>query len=261
LINASNAAFELQGASVEYPTVHALHHVSLRIERGEAVAFVGPSGSGKTTLLRLLNGSMRPTHGTVRVNGRSLSDLTVEELRRARASIGFVHQDLRLIPNLRVQQNVIAGRLGRLSFGASLRAMLFPQSALTREVHAVLERVGIAEKLFERADRLSGGQQQRVAIARALFQQPVALLADEPVSSVDPARAREAVQLLTQLSRELGMTLCVSLHHLELAREFFPRLIGLKRGHIVFDRATSDIRREQFDALYELDATELRAAS
>ena len=260
-MNTSHAAFALEAVSVEYTNAHALQNVSLRIDRGEAVAFVGPSGSGKTTLLRLLNGSVRPTRGTVRVNGSALGDMSAEELRRTRASIGFVHQDLRLIPNLRVQQNVIAGRFGRLSFGASLRAMLFPHSALTREVHEALERVGIAEKLFERADRLSGGQQQRVAIARALFQQPVALLADEPVSSVDPARARESVQLLTRLSRELGMTLCVSLHHLELARECFPRLIGLRRGHIVFDQATSTLSREQFDALYRLDAAELRAVS
>jgi phosphonate transport system ATP-binding protein len=256
-MSASDAAFVLDAVSVEYSNVPALHDVSVRIDRGEAVAFVGPSGSGKTTLLRLLNGSVRPMRGTVDVGGRALGDMTAEELRRTRASIGFVHQDLRLIPSLCVQQNVIAGRFGRLSFGASLRAMLLTPNRLTREVHEVLERVGIAEKLFERTERLSGGQQQRVAIARALFQQPVALLADEPVSSVDPARARDSVQLLTRLSRELGMTLCVSLHHLELAREFFPRLIGLRRGRIAFDQPTSKLSCEQFDALYRLDAAEL----
>jgi phosphonate transport system ATP-binding protein len=256
-MSASDAAFSLDAVSVEYPNALALADVSVRIARGEAVAFVGPSGSGKTTLLRLLNGSVRPTRGTVRVGGSVLGDMTPKELRRTRASIGFVHQDLRLVPNLRVQHNVIAGRFGRLSFGASLRAMLLTPNRLSREVHEVLERVGIAEKLFARTDSLSGGQQQRVAIARALFQQPVALLADEPVSSVDPARARDAVQLLTRLSRELGMTLCVSLHHLELAREFFPRLIGLRRGRIVFDQAATGLGREQFDALYRLDAAEL----
>lgn len=256
-MSATDAAFVLDAVSVEYPSAPALRDVSVRIDPGEAVAFVGPSGSGKTTLLHLLNGSVRPTRGTVRVAGSALGDMTAQELRRTRASIGFVHQDLRLIPNLRVQQNVLAGRFGRLSFSASLRAMLLTPKRLTREVHEVLERVGIAEKLFERTERLSGGQQQRVAIARALFQQPVALLADEPVSSVDPARARDSVQLLTRLSRELGVTLCVSLHHLELAREFFPRLIGLKHGSIVFDQAASELSHEQFEALYRLDAAEL----
>jgi phosphonate transport system ATP-binding protein len=256
-MSASDAAFALDSVSVHYPGAPALEDVSVRIDRGEAVAFVGPSGAGKTTLLRLLNGSVRPTLGTVRVGGSALGDMSPKELRRTRASIGFVHQDLRLVPNLRVQQNVIAGRFGRLSFSASLRAMLLTPNRLTREVHEALERVGIAEKLFERTDRLSGGQQQRVAIARALFQQPVALLADEPVSSVDPARASDSVQLLTRLSRELGMTLCVSLHHLELARKFFPRLIGLKRGQVVFDQAASALNRDQFDELYRLDAAKL----
>lgn len=255
-MSASDTAFQLDGVSVEYPNALALQDASVRINRGEAVAFVGPSGSGKTTLLRLLNGSVRPTRGRVCVGGSALGDMSAQELRRTRASIGFVHQDLRLIPSLPVQQNVIAGRFGRLSFLASLRAMLLTPRRLSCEAHEMLERVGIAEKLFERTERLSGGQQQRVAIARALFQQPVALLADEPVSSVDPARARDSVQLLTRLSRELGMTLCVSLHHLELAREFFPRLIGLRRGHIVFDQAASDLSREQFEALYRLDVAQ-----
>lgn len=253
----TDAAFVLDGVSVEYPNLRALDDVSVRIDGGEAVAVVGPSGSGKTTLLHVLNGSVRPAGGTIRVHGRPLGDMTARELRRTRASIGFVHQDLRLVPNLRVHHNVIAGRFGRLSFSASLRAMLLPPRRLKCDVYEVLERVGIAEKLFERTDRLSGGQQQRVAIARALFQQPVALLADEPVSSVDPARAKDSVQLLTRLSRELGMTLCVSLHHLELAREFFPRLIGLRRGRIIFDQAPSELSHEQFEALYRLDAAEL----
>ena len=133
-------------------------------------------------------------------------------------------------------------------------ALRLPQGA---EVHqAVLhghERVGIEEKLYQRTDRLSGGQQQRVAIARALYQQPTSILADEPVSSVDPARARSAVQLLTDISREDGLTLCVSLHNLNLAREFFPRLIGLRNGEIVFDSATSDLEEDRFQQLYEAD--------
>jgi phosphonate transport system ATP-binding protein len=235
----------------------AVESVSLAIHAGEAVAFVGPSGSGKTTLLRLFNGSVRPKSGTVSVGGRTLGQMGPRELRRTRASIGFVHQDLRLVPNLRVVQNVVAGRLGSLSLAASLRAMLFTPKALEHEAHEMLERVGIGDKLYERTDRLSGGQRQRVAIARALFQGPVALIADEPVSSVDPARARDAVRLLASISRESGLTLCVSLHNLELAREFFPRLVGLRRGRVMFDQRAADVRGEQFEALYRLDAAEL----
>ena len=250
----SLAAFVLDGVSVVYGQAPALEQVSLQIRAGEAVAFVGPSGSGKTTLLRLLNGSVRPTSGNVRIRGRALGEMSATELRQTRASIGFVHQDLRLVPNLRVAQNVVAGRLGTLSLIGSLRAMLLPPRRLVHEVHEILERVGVGEKLYERTDRLSGGQKQRVAIARALFQRPVALLADEPVSSVDPARARDAVQLLAHISRESGLTLCVSLHNLDLAREFFPRLVGLRRGQVAFDARTTDLHRDQFDALYHLDA-------
>ena len=249
--------FSLDEVRVRYGDTTALERVTLRIEPGEAVAFVGPSGAGKTTLLRLLNGSVRPALGTVKVSGRALASMGPDEFRRVRASIGVVHQDLRLIPNLRVLQNVIAGRLGTMSLGTSVRALLFPPKYLVHEVHEVLERVGIAEKLYERTDRLSGGQRQRVAIARALFQRPVALFADEPVSSVDPARARAVLQLLTSVSRERGMTLCVSLHNLELAREFFFRLVGLRHGRVVFDSPTSDLGNADFDALYRLDPLEV----
>lgn len=250
-------AFTLEQVNVAYRQTSALTGVSLTVQAGEAVAFVGPSGSGKTTLLRLLNGSLGPTTGVVRVNGQRLGEMSARELRRTRASIGFVHQDLRLVPNLRVVQNVIAGRLGSLSFPASLQAMLLTPRHLLGEAYETLQRVGIAEKLYERTDRLSGGQRQRVAIARALFQQPIALLADEPVSSVDPARARDTVRLLAEVSRDSNLTLCVSLHNLELAREFFPRIVALRRGRVIFDRPTTAVRAEEFEALYHLAPEEL----
>jgi phosphonate transport system ATP-binding protein len=253
------SGFRLEGASVRYGALGALHDVDLGIEAGEAVGLVGPSGAGKTTLLRLLNGTLRPTTGSVHVNGDALRDLSRSGLKRVRASIGFVHQDLSLVPNLRVAQNVIAGRLGRLSFLGSLRAMLLPRRADVARAFAILDRVGIPEKLFERTDRLSGGQQQRVAIARALFQEPAALLADEPVSSVDPARARDTVALLTSISREEGLTLCMSLHNMELARAYFPRLVGMRAGRVVFDKPSDEIGDAEFHALYDLGTAEMLA--
>jgi phosphonate transport system ATP-binding protein len=230
----------------------ALHGISLSIAQGEAVAIVGPSGAGKTTLLRLLNGGVRPTAGRVLVNGNPLQDLGTHDLRRVRADIGFVHQDLRLVPNIRVLHNVIAGRLGRLSLASSLMAAFWPSHSTQREVYDILQRVGIPEKLHERTDRLSGGQQQRVAIARALFQRPTALLADEPVSSVDPARARDVISLLAGISRRGGLTLCVSLHNLEVACAFFPRLIGLRGGRVIFDEQSGELTPERFSDLYRL---------
>jgi phosphonate transport system ATP-binding protein len=163
------------------------------------------------------------------------------------------------VPSLRVLQNVLAGRLGGLSFLPSLRTMLLPSKREVRRVHEILERVGIPEKLYERTDRLSGGQKQRVAVARALEQDPAALLADEPVSSVDPARARDLVRLLTEISRERGLTLCMSLHNVEIAREYFPRLVGLRHGRIAFDRPAAKIGDPEIRALYTLAREELLA--
>lgn len=256
MIDTANA-FELDDVTVQFPAVTALQRVTMRVSVGEQVALVGPSGSGKTTLLRLLNGTIRPTSGRVRVHEQDTGQLSSSQLRQLRARIGFVHQDLSLVPNIRVLQNVLTGRMGRASLARSFRTMLLPSRTETAEVHGLLERVGVEEKLYQRTDKLSGGQQQRVAIARALYQQPDAILADEPVSSVDPARARDTVRLLTEISNDEGLTLCMSLHNLGLAREFFPRLIGLRHGEIVFDRLTKDLSDDEFQSLYQLTDEEL----
>lgn len=244
--------FDLVDVSVRFGEVSALDSVDLTLEPGEAVALVGPSGAGKTTLMRLLNGTVRPDAGSVWVEGRGLAGLSPRDLRRQRARIGFVHQDLHLVPNLRVLRNVLSGGLGRLSLPASLRTMLMPPKARVREVFDLLADVGIEDKIFEYTGRLSGGERQRVAIARALFQRCRALLADEPVSSVDPARAQDTLELLLRICGEQGITLCASLHNLELARRYFPRLIGLRGGRVVFDRPSADIRTEELERLYEL---------
>jgi len=245
--------FQLSSVDVRFGQIAALRDLSLEIHPGERVAFVGPSGGGKTTLLRLLNATVRPTAGSVDSLGHPLANLSARELRDVRSRIAFIHQDLGLVPNLRVLQNVIAGRLGRRGTFGALRDLLRPSRSDTLDVHRILDRVGIGDRLYERTDRLSGGEQQRVAIARALFQQPAALLADEPVSSVDPARARDTVKLLAELSVERDLTLCMSLHNLKLAREFFPRLIGLRDGRVVFDQPSSELSDDAFAQLYQID--------
>jgi phosphonate transport system ATP-binding protein len=146
-----------------------------------------------------------------------------------------------------------------MSLLRGLKMMFLPSSAQTAEVHDLLQQVGIAEKLYQRTDTLSGGQQQRVAIARALFQKPQAILADEPISSVDPARARDTIELLKTIATDGKLTLCASLHDLDSAREFFPRLIGIRRGRVVFDKPPSELTDDQFKALYDLDKSEILA--
>lgn len=242
----------VRNVSVQFGNVAALRDICLEVAAGERLALVGLSGAGKTTLLRLFNGMVRPAAGHVCTLGQRLDALSSHRLRQLRSRVGFVHQDLNLIPNLNVLQNVLAGRLGQLSTLRALRLFTLPPKPVLTEVYSLLERVGIGEKLYERVDRLSGGQRQRVAIARALFQRPEILLADEPVSSVDPARARSVLELLTELAQERGLTLCVSIHNLRLARQFFPRLVGLRAGEIVFDKRTTAIEEGEFQTLFQI---------
>ena len=243
--------------TVRFGDIEALHDVSLAIHRGERLALVGPSGSGKSTLLRTMIAATLPTTGSITVDGAALATLNPGAVRALRTRIGFIHQHLGLVPHLRAWQNVACGHIGRLGFWAALRHVFLPDRTVRTDLATLLARVGLAGRTETRTDRLSGGQQQRVAIARALWQHPEALLADEPVSSLDPARARAALSLLTRLSSEDGLTLIVSLHQLDLAREFFPRLVGLRGGRIVFDRPSAEVGAAEFHALYELTAGEM----
>ena len=245
--------FHLDDVSRSFGAVGAVSGVVLDIAAGERVALIGASGSGKTTLLRLMGAQIGPRTGTLTVLGDEPAVLREKELRQLRSRVAFIPQDLGLVPNLRVSQNVVGGRFGKRSLLGALRDLLMPAVEVRRDLFAILDRVGIAEKMYDRVDTLSGGQQQRVAVARALFQKPEVLLADEPISAVDPARARNVLELLTGLCAEEELTLVVSLHQLELAREFFPRLVGLKEGRVLFDRATSELRPEEVEELYELE--------
>jgi len=243
----------LDGVTVSLGGKVVLHGLDLAVHAGEAVALVGPSGAGKTTALRVLGAALAPDWGRVAIEGQDVLGLGGRERRRARSRVGFVHQQLALVPQLRVHQNVAAGRFGRQGLLESLRATLFPSRRELIEMHTLTEQVGVAELLFRRTDTLSGGQQQRVAIARALYQEPVLLLADEPVASVDPERARAVVELLLALCRERGLALVVSLHDLDLAREHFDRLVGLRAGRLAFDAPAQDLAEGDFTRLYELD--------
>lgn len=230
-----------------------LQDITLDIPEGQLVAFVGPSGAGKTTLLKLLNGGVPCAQGTVEVAGCQVQQLQGAGLRTLRRGIGFVHQDLRLVPNLRVSQNVLSGKLGGRNLLQSLRMILRPAVGDLEQVHRLLRRVGIPDKIFQRVDRLSGGEAQRVAVARALIQEPFLLAADEPVASVDPARAREVLGLLTEICRHDGLTLCVSLHDPALVREFFERVIGLRQGRMVLDVPVGDLTDTRLETLYALE--------
>ena len=226
----------------------ALDGISLTVGGGEHVAFIGPSGAGKTTLVRILNLTLRPTAGTLVFEGRDVSALSGAALRRARARIGTIYQQQNLVGRLRVVHNVLAGNLGRWSTLEAAASLVRPRGA--GQAAGALERVGIPEKLHARTDELSGGQQQRVAIARVLVQDPDVILADEPVSSVDPSLAVTLVSLLRDLSHERRKTLLVNLHSVDLALNYFPRVVGIRDGRVRFDLAPEKVSGELLAELY-----------
>ncbi|MDP8938152.1 MAG: ATP-binding cassette domain-containing protein [Actinomycetota bacterium] len=245
------AAFSLRDVTVRFGAVHALEGVDLDVAPGERVALVGPSGAGKSTLLGLLNGTLRPSSGRVEVLGRDLARLRPRELRAVQSRIGAVRQQFDLVGPLRVVHNVNAGRLGQWSLARAAWSLLSPRDV--GAIDTALRRVGIPDKLHERIDRLSGGEQQRVALARVLVQDPAAILADEPISSLDPARGREVMDLLRDLAVERGRTLVVSLHAFEYAVSHCDRVVGLRGGRILFDAAADRVDAAMTDELYRID--------
>lgn len=226
----------------------ALEGVSLSIPEGEAVVLLGPSGAGKTTLLTLLDGRLRGWRGRVSILGSALDPDQPPPLAR-RADSGFVFQEFALVERSTVLRNVLNGRLGRMG---TLRALFARPSAQDLGVaRAALTDCGIADLADRRVDSLSGGQRQRVAIARCLAQEPRLILADEPVSNLDPARAAEILTLLTQAARRRGATTVFSSHQPDLARRFADRIVGMCHGRIVFDTATADLTEDDTVRLYD----------
>lgn len=248
----NGTAFRLENVGQRLGGHDVLSGVDLVVRRGERVGLIGPSGAGKTTLLRILAGMYQPTSGRVLVGTHMTERLSRAEIREIRRKTGFIHQSLDLVPELRVVSNVLAGRLGYQNVFQALRALLWPKSSDLLRVHEALDRVGLTEKMYVRTDTLSGGQAQRVALARVLHQDPEAILADEPVSSVDPARARDLLELLRSINQATGKPVVISLHAVDLAREFCTRLVGLRAGRIVFDGEAKSIDDEKVRALYDL---------
>jgi phosphonate transport system ATP-binding protein len=226
---------ELRDVVVRYPGMAraALDGVNLEIASGETVALVGSSGSGKTTLLRTINALVPVTSGNVIVDGTHVESLRGKALRAMRTRLAFIAQHHDLVDRLRVHQNVMAGALGRWSAMHALRYLAVPLPAELEEARAALERVGIPDKLRAKTSDLSGGERQRVAIARALVQRPEAILADEPVASLDPQLASQILELLTALAREGGLALVCSLHQPQLAERHFDRIVRLERGRLL----------------------------
>lgn len=246
--SASPTSIQTKALEVTYPNGYkALHSTSLNITQGSFVVLLGTSGAGKSTLLRSLNGLVQPSKGSVYIEG--LGDLAnAAILKRHRRQTGMVFQQHHLIGRLSVLNNVLLGRLG---YHAGWRMLTSWTRAEKEQALAVIERVGLLDRALTRADHLSGGQQQRVGMARALIQQPKILLADEPVASLDPNTSVRLLQSMHDICKSDGLTAVVSLHQVDLARQFADRIIGLKGGAVVFDGSPDMLTTQRAETLYQ----------
>jgi phosphonate transport system ATP-binding protein len=230
----------------------ALTDVSFSVKPGEFLAVIGLSGSGKSTLLRCINRLIEPTEGHVIWNGEDITAASQDEMLRIRRKIGMIFQHFNLVSRSRVITNVLAGRLGYVNPAMSL-INRFPKSDLEMAIKE-LDRVGIADQAYKRADELSGGQQQRVGIARAMMQEPEIILADEPVASLDPVLAHSIMQYLEMINREYGVMVLCSLHFLDLVHRYADRAIALNEGKLMFDGTPDEINDEKFKEIYGKEA-------
>lgn len=235
--------------------VLALDDVSFSVKRGEFLVVIGLSGSGKSTLLRCINRLIEPTAGRVLFDGIDVTTASAKELREVRRQMAMIFQQFNLVKRSSVLTNVLSGRLGYISPWLTA-AHRFPRSDIQAAL-ANLERVGIPEQAYKRADELSGGQQQRVGIARALMQGPQLLMADEPVASLDPATANSIFRYLEEINHQEGVTVLCSLHFLSLARRYGTRILALKDGKIVFEGLPAEIDEIRFKEIYGEDAEEV----
>jgi phosphonate transport system ATP-binding protein len=254
---------ELDAVAARHPaaraaSVPALKALSLSVAAGEQVAVIGPSGAGKTTLLHVLACALPPQTGTLRVGGKAPWSLPRRALQALRGQLFLAPQTPPLPPRQRVVTAVLAGRLPAQGLWSSLASLFYPNDIPA--AHAALERFDLADKLFERVDRLSGGERQRIGLARALLAPAKLWLVDEPLSSLDPARAQQAMETLLSEARARGVTLVVTLHQVDMALAHFPRIVGLRDGALAFDLPRAQVSRERLAQLYAQHEDELEGA-
>ena len=228
-----------------------LDDVDLTIQDGEFVAIIGRSGAGKSTLLRAVNRMHRITAGTLTVNGTDVSTLSGKALRQFRRGIGMVFQSFNLVTRTSVIKNVLSACVPDMPFWRVLLGAFRKEDKL--KALESLDKVGILDKAYMRADQLSGGQQQRVALARTLTQSPSIILADEPVAALDPVTAKQVMQDFVRINQELGISILLNIHHVELALEYADRIIGIRAGKIVYDGPSDKVDQAVLDSIYGED--------
>ncbi len=229
-------------------TEEALRNINLEIDKGEQLVLLGSSGAGKSTLLRCTNLSIRPTSGKIYINDKEITTMSAREVKQIRRQIGVISQHFNLLEGTTALKNVLLGRLGYMRTLPSIIGRFTDEDMAI--AHDALSRVGLDEYRGKRVSDLSGGQKQRVAVARALAQRSTILLADEPVSSLDPKLMKEIMDLIRQVCLEDNITLIASLHFLELAKSYATRMIGLRDGEVVFDNSPDELTDKDIIDIY-----------
>lgn len=248
---AAPAVASVRGVSKTFGARKALDGVSLEVASGEMVALIGPSGSGKSTLLRSITG-LQPIDpgGAIAVFGETVQKdgRVTGAVRKARARLGMIFQQFNLVGRLSLFSNVMLGALGRIPGWQGALGM-WP-GADKKKAMAALHRVGVSDYAAQRANTLSGGQQQRGAIARAIVQGAQAILADEPVASLDPVSARKVMELLVELNKRDGLGVIVTLHQVDYAIRYCERVVALKAGKIVYDGPSTGLDTKTLIDIY-----------
>ena len=229
--------------------VVGLDHVNLTIEQGEFVGIIGLSGAGKSTLLRSINRMHDITSGSLMVDGLEISKLKTKELRNFRRKIGMIFQSFNLVTRTTVIGKVLMAKVPDMTFWRVLLGVFKKEDKI--EALENLDKVGILDKAYIRADQLSGGQQQRVALARTLTQNPQIILADEPVAALDPVTAKQVMNDFKRINQEMNISILINIHHVELALEYADRIIGIRAGKIVYDGPSKDVTEEVLNTIYE----------
>lgn len=247
------ALLEIKNVSKEYKTgQRALNDLSLSINKGEFVVIIGPSGAGKSTLIRVINQLVSPSSGAVLFHQQNITTAKGKKLRELRSHIGMIFQHYNLVERTNVLKNVLHGKLGQVSFFTSAFGRYAQEDRQT--AMELLTQVGLLEHAYKRADELSGGQMQRVGICRALMQNPDLILADEPIASLDPKSSEIVMTQLKEITESRNMTTIVNLHQVDVAKKYATRIIGVKKGEIVFDGIPSELTEEKIEQLYHNEA-------
>jgi phosphonate transport system ATP-binding protein len=252
-----NYILEVKGLTKTYRGAEgpAVEDISFSVSEGETIGIIGPSGAGKSTLLRCINRLINPNEGRIFIEGEEITSAPAAKVRKLRRRVGMIFQHHNLVARLTVMQNALHGRLGYMS---SIDGVLGRYSEDDkRRALDILEQTGLSEFLYHRAGELSGGQRQRVGIVRALMQEPSLLLCDEPIASLDPASAQVVMELICDVCRKRNIACIVNLHQVDAARKYMDRIIGMYKGKIIYDGATSGLTEAMIEKIYDKPMSQL----